>query len=74
MQMSQIKKKKNSALRLQQGSKSNYKGNECQDEEAKLSQTGVLKGFMSLSFSRIYEKLHFCLLFQITEKRGVFFF
>lgn len=46
-----IKEKK--ALRLQQGRKSNYKEKECRDGEPELPQTGVLKGFMSLSFSRL---------------------
>lgn len=53
MQKSQINNKGKKALRLQQGRKSNYKEKECRDGEPELPQTGLLKGFMSLSFSRL---------------------
>lgn len=48
--------------------------NERQDGEAKPSQTALLKGFMSLAFPKLYEKLDFCWLFQITGGGGNLFF
>lgn len=66
--------KKKSVLLLQQSRKGDYKEKECQNGEPKLSQTAILKGFMSLSFSRLYEKLHFRLLFHITKGKKTFFF
>lgn len=47
---------------------------ERQDGEPKPSQTAVLKVFMSLSFPKLYEKLDFCWLFQITGGGGNLFF
>lgn len=46
--------------------------NQRQNGEPKPSQTAVLKGFMSLSSPRLYEKLDFCWLFQITLQINLF--